>query len=60
MTNIFDIFFKKFAYKFPKGYPDMNNNQDALLLEQLINKLGVVIALEEARVEVSKLKIHLN
>jgi hypothetical protein len=56
MTNVFDIFFKKFAYKFPKGYPDMKNDQDALLLEQLINKLGVVIALEEARVEVSKLK----
>ena len=56
MTDIFDIFFKKFAYKFSKGYPDMNNNQDALLLEHLINKLGVVIALEEARVEVSKLK----
>ena len=56
MTNVFDIFFKKFAYKFSKGYPDMKNNQDALLLEQLINKLGVVIALEEARVEVSKLK----
>ena len=25
MINVFDIFFKKFAYKFPKGYPDMNN-----------------------------------
>ncbi len=35
----FDIFFKKFAYKFPKGYPDMNNEQDILLLEDLISKI---------------------
>ena len=36
MINVFDIFFKKFAYKFPKGYPDMNNEQDILLLESVI------------------------
>ena len=41
MTNVFDIFFKKFAYKFPKGYPDMNNEQDILLLESLLEKLNV-------------------
>jgi hypothetical protein len=39
--DIFDKFFKKFAYKFNKGYPDMNNNQDVLLLEFLLNKLGI-------------------
>jgi hypothetical protein len=39
MTNVFDIFFKKFAYKFSKGYPDMNNEQDILLLESLVNKI---------------------
>jgi len=33
-----DLFFKKFSYKFPKGYPDMNNEQDILLLEKLISK----------------------
>ena len=36
--NIFDKFFTKFAYKFPKGYPDMNNDQDVLLLESLISE----------------------
>jgi len=36
-----DLFFKKYSYKFDKGYPDMNNNQDVLLLESLLNKLGV-------------------
>ena len=37
--NIFDNFFQKFAYKFDKGYPDMNNVQDVLLLESLIEDL---------------------
>ena len=37
--NPFDIFFKKYAYKFPKGYPDMNNEQDILLLENILEDL---------------------
>ena len=41
--SIFDKFFTKFAYKFDKGYPDMNNDQDVLLLESLINELGLDI-----------------
>jgi hypothetical protein len=36
-----DLFFKKFSYKFDKGYPDMNNKQDVLLLESLLKELGV-------------------
>jgi hypothetical protein len=40
--NIFDTFFKKYSYKFPKGYPDMNNEQDILLLESiLLNEFGI-------------------
>jgi hypothetical protein len=45
--DIFDKFFKKFAYKFDKGYPDMNNSQDVLLLESLFGKLGMEIPLNE-------------
>ena len=37
--SIFDKFFTKFAYKFNKGYPDMNNDQDVLLLETLLDQL---------------------
>jgi len=45
--DIFDKFFKKFAYKFDKGYPDMNNSQDVLLLENLLSKvIGEEIILE--------------
>ena len=34
-----DLFFKKYSYKFPKGYPDMKNEQDILLLESLLSEL---------------------
>ena len=37
--DIFDKFFTKFAYKFDKGYPDMDNPSDVALLESLIWQL---------------------
>ena len=47
--NPLDKFFKKFAYKFPKGYPDMNNDQDVLLLETLLSEvIGEKFKLNEA------------
>ena len=49
--NIFDKFFTKFAYKFDKGYPDMNNEQDISLLESLVSEvLGEDIKLNELTV----------
>lgn len=39
--DILDIFLKKYSYKFPKGYPDMNNEQDVLLMGGLLENLGV-------------------
>jgi hypothetical protein len=39
--DVLDKFFKKYSYKFEKGYPDMNNEQDVLLLESILNKLNI-------------------
>jgi hypothetical protein len=39
--DILDIFLKKYSYKFPKGYPDMNNEQDINLLSSLLEGLGI-------------------
>ena len=48
MDNI-TKYLNKVAYKFPKGYPDMNNAQDVLLLETLMSEfLGEKFSLEEA------------
>ena len=45
--DIFDKFFTKFAYKFDKGYPDMDNPSDVTLLESLFEQIGVEITLKE-------------
>ena len=37
--DVIDKFLNKIAFKFPKGYPDMNNDQDVLLLESLLSDL---------------------
>ena len=37
--NVFDKFFIKYGYKFPKGYPDINNERDILLLESILEDL---------------------
>ena len=56
MDNI-TKYLNKVAYKFPKGYPDMNNAQDVLLLETLMSELlGEKFSLEEG----SKIKLHHN
>ena len=45
--DILDIFLNKYSYKFPKGYPDMNNEQDVLLMEGILENLGVGLNEEE-------------
>ena len=37
--NVLDKFFTKFAYKFPKGYPDLDDTNDVKLLEDIFFKL---------------------
>ena len=37
--DTFDKFFVKYGYKFPKGYPDMNNEQDILLMESILEQI---------------------
>ena len=36
--NSIDKFLKLYSYKFDKGYPDMNNEQDILLLENILKE----------------------
>jgi len=37
----FEKFLNDNAWRFPKGYPDMKNDQDVFLIESLIQGLGV-------------------
>jgi hypothetical protein len=39
--DVLEKFLYSIAYKFPKGYPDMKNKQDVLLLERELFKYNV-------------------
>jgi len=39
--DVLEQFLYSIAYKFPKGYPDMNNEQDILLLHEEFQKIGI-------------------
>jgi hypothetical protein len=39
--DILEKFLYSISYKFPKGYPDMKNEQDILILESEIKKMGI-------------------
>ena len=39
--DVLDLFFKKYSYKFDKGYPNMNNENDVLLLESILKNLDI-------------------
>ena len=63
--DVFDKFFRKFAYKFDKGYPDMKNEQDILLLESLLSKLigeniSIISEAEDAEEAIDIIKARLE
>ena len=39
--NIIEQFLRKVSYKFPKGYPDINDAQDMLMLEGILKEMGI-------------------
>jgi len=45
--DILDIFFKKFSYKFDKGYPELREEKDILLLQSLFESLDLKLNLQE-------------
>jgi hypothetical protein len=47
--DVLDIFFKKYSYKFPKGYPDISDPKDKRLLFELIGNLTGDKTINEAQ-----------
>jgi len=45
--DILEKFIRKVAYKFPKGYPDINNPEDRVLLESIVQELIGNVQLNE-------------
>ena len=58
--NVFEQFLNKISHKFPKGYPDMNNEQDIYLLENLVSDVldeaFTIFPKSEDEIENSKIK----
>ena len=54
--NSINKFLKLYSYKFDKGYPDMNNEQDILLLENILNELDIKVNLKETNLSRGQLK----
>jgi hypothetical protein len=56
----FEKFLNDNAWRFPKGYPDMNNDQDVFLIESLIQGLGVDFRFDQLIFEVSDSQVKNN
>ena len=55
--DILEKYLRNISYKFPKGYPDMKDKQDVLLLESMLSKvLGEEFNLNEAASDVKIVK----
>jgi len=52
--DIIEQFLRKISYKFPKGYPDVDDPKDWLMLEGILKKMGA--ELEEAKLTGAELK----
>lgn len=39
--DVFDKFFERYSYKFPKGYPDLTNDEDVNILQSLLEENNV-------------------
>ena len=45
--DVLEKFLHKISYKFDKGYPDINNEKDILLIESILENLDIKISLHE-------------
>ena len=53
--DVLDKFLKQYSYKFNKGYPDMNDEQDILLMESILKELNIDITLKESALSPTEL-----
>ena len=58
--DIIEKFLRKVSYKFPKGYPDINDEQDISLIENLLSNLGVDFKFDSLIFEITDRQISKN
>ena len=52
--DVFDKFFERYSYRFPKGYPDFTNKQDILILENILDEIDLFEARTLSRANFNK------
>ena len=55
--NSIEKFLNKISYKFDKGYPDMNNPKDVLIIESNLKKIGINLKENKAEEKVEAIEI---
>ena len=56
--DVFDKFFQRYSYKFDKGYPNMDDPKDVLIIENILKELIVMEVEDRGEIpnEIEKLR----
>lgn len=60
--SVFDKFFERYSYKFDKGYPNMDDPKDVLIIENILKELIVMEVEDRGEIpnEIEKLRVNIN
>lgn len=60
--DVFDKFFQRYSYKFDKGYPNMDDPKDVLIIENILKELIVMEFEDRGEIpnEIEKLRVNIN
>tara|TARA_R110002060_G_C2125537_1_gene98943 strand:+ start:200 stop:1759 length:1560 start_codon:yes stop_codon:yes gene_type:complete len=60
--DVFDKFFQRYSYKFDKGYPNMDNHKDVLIIENILKELIVMEFEDKGDIpnDIEKIRVNIN
>ena len=60
--DVFDKFFQRYSYKFDKGYPNMDNPKDVLIIENILKELIVMEFEDKGDIpnNIEKIRVNIN
>ena len=60
--SVFDKFFQRYSYKFDKGYPNMDDPKDVLVIENILKELIVMEFEDKGEIpdDIEKIRVNIN
>ena len=60
--DVFDKFFQRYSYKFDKGYPNMDDSKDVLIIENILKELIVMEFEDKGEIpnDIEKIRVNIN